>query len=143
MDATFITNAANSNMEEVQLGKLAEAKAISESVKKYARMIQNDHNNANDKLKNLAMTNSITVDSAIKSENRQKVNDLSTLSGASFDKEYINLMVENNQKDIQEFENASSKVRNTQLKSWIDKTLPTLKKHLQEAQRIQNELNKM
>lgn len=142
MDTRFIKNAADGNMIEINLSKLAEKKATSESVKQFAKKIEDYHTNAYQQLRDLPETSKIETGTGT-DEYRQKLIDLNSLSGSSFDKEYIKLMIEDHQRDIAEFQNALTTVQNSGLKSWINSTLPTLKEHLQEAQDIQSELDKM
>lgn len=69
------------------------------------------------------------------SDNEMK--KLHGLTGSDFDREYIRMAVKHHQKDVREFEQASKKVEDQELRSWIDKTLPTLREHLQTAQSLQ------
>jgi putative membrane protein len=62
------------------------------------------------------------------------------LSGTEFDREFVRLAVQDHQKDVREFEQASRRVQDQELKSWIDKTLPTLREHLQAAQNLQSQV---
>jgi putative membrane protein len=143
MDAGFVRQVNDGSLMESELGKLAQGKATSESVKKLAGMIVNDHIKNDNQLKTLAMKNSIPVADGITEENKKDLDDLNSLTGASFDKEFIQIIVKDYQNDIQQFQSASSTVRNPELKNWITKTLPSLKSRLTEAQRIQKELNVM
>ena len=66
--------------------------------------------------------------------------DLSTKSGAAFDKAYMEDMVKDHDKDVKEFQEASSKAKDPDLKAWIDKTLPTLQEHQKMAHDIAGKL---
>ena len=50
-DSAFAMKAAQANMAEVELGKLALQKAMSDDVKKFAQMMVDDHSKALDELK--------------------------------------------------------------------------------------------
>src|SRR6185503_13939707 len=54
---------------------------------------------------------------------------LAKLSGADFDREYMDMMVKDHVKDVKEFEEASAKAKDADLKAWAAKTLPTLREH--------------
>ena len=60
------------------------------------------------------------------------------LTGTEFDREFIQMAVKHHEKDVREFEQASQRVQDQELKSWVSKTLPTLREHLQTAQRLQS-----
>jgi putative membrane protein len=51
-------------------------------------------------------------------------------------------MVEDHQKDVQEFTDKSQSAKDPDVKQWASKTLPTLQKHLEKAQQIDARLNK-
>ncbi len=51
-------------------------------------------------------------------------------------------MVEDHQKDVQEFTDQSQKAKDPDVKQWASKTLPILQKHLEKAQQIDARLNK-
>jgi putative membrane protein len=62
---------------------------------------------------------------------------LQSMSGSEFDREFARQAVKHHQKSVREFEQASQRAEDQQLKAWIDKTLPTLREHLQTAQSLQ------
>ena len=62
---------------------------------------------------------------------------LAMLSGPAFDRAFADHMVRGHEKAIEKFENASAYLQDASLKKYADKTLPTLRKHLQLAQELQ------
>lgn len=55
------------------------------------------------------------------------------MSGANFDREYIKGMLKDHKKDIDLFEKQARSGRDTELKAFAEKTLPTLREHYQMA----------
>ncbi len=55
--------------------------------------------------------------------------------GAAFDATYMRQMVDDHQKDVALFEKQASGGRDADLKAFAGKTLPTLKQHLQHAEK--------
>jgi putative membrane protein len=51
-------------------------------------------------------------------------------------------MVEDHQKDAKEYEMESGKVRDPQLKSYVDQTLPVVQQHLSHIQSIRESSGK-
>ena len=66
---------------------------------------------------------------------------LSKLSGADFDRQYMEVMVKDHVKDVKEFEDASTKAKDADLKAWAAKTLPTLREHLQMARDVNSKVS--
>ena len=142
-DSTFVAKAISGGMMEVTLGKYAQIKSSTKSVVDFGKMMEKDHSKANSELKSFIKKEKLSIDAAISKDDKKKVDDLNKLEGTKFDKEYIEAMVDDHNSDIKDFEDASGKVKNAELKQWIDKTLPTLRNHLQAAKKVQSELKNM
>ncbi|HEX9941669.1 MAG TPA: DUF4142 domain-containing protein [Thermoanaerobaculia bacterium] len=135
-DKKFIWNAAVGGMEEVQLGQLAAQKASNPDVKNFGQRMVDDHSKANDRLKSLAAQKGVTLPTTLPADKRKDVDKLSKLSGAAFDREYMSMMVKDHKKDVSEFDKESKQARDSDVKSFAQGTLPTLREHLQMAQSI-------
>ena len=69
---------------------------------------------------------------------QKKLHDrLSKLSGAEFDRTYVDEMVKDHRKDVKEFQREADKAKDPDVKSWASKTLPTLQDHLTNAKSAQ------
>lgn len=133
-DLTFVMDAANGGMAEVELGRLAAQKASSDEVKKFAQRMVDDHGKGNDELKSLAQTKNITLPADVDTKDKALENRLSKLSGAAFDKAYMQAMLADHRKDVAAFKRESQSGKDPDVKAWAAKTLPTLEDHLKEAQ---------
>jgi len=127
---SFVTEAASGGMAEVELGKLASTKSQNADVKKFAEMMVTDHSKANDELKSLASKKNITLPTAPIAKHQSVIQKLQGMSGADFDKAYVDDMLEDHEKDVAEFEKQSQSNPDADVKAFAAKTLPTLKKHL-------------
>ncbi len=132
----FVNKAATGGMEEVELGKLAQQKASSQRVKNFGQMMVDDHSKANDQLKTIATQKNIDIPSAITDDQRKDIDMLSKKSGGEFDKAYVDMMVNDHKKDIEEFKKAQAKVNDNDIKNFAINTLPTLQRHLDSIQAI-------
>lgn len=136
-DRKFIQDAAASGMFEVQAGRLGSTKAVDPQVKSYAAMLVDEHTAANSELVQLANSRKVELPAAPPRAMRREVENLGKKSGAEFDREFVREVgIKAHEKDIKEFQKASEKVKDPQLKAWIDKTLPTLRQHLAQAQKL-------
>jgi putative membrane protein len=133
-DRQFIMEAARGGMAEVELGQLASDKAESPAVKQFAQRMVTDHGKANDELKSLAQSKNIMLPTDLDAKHKATKDRLSKLSGAQFDRAYMQDMVSDHQKDVSEFKKQSTSAKDPELKAWAAKTLPTLQEHLQMAQ---------
>ena len=129
-DAKFAVAAANGGMAEVELGKLAQEKAVNAKVKDFGAMMVNDHSKVNNGMKALAKSKGITLPNVIDKAEQKVMDELSAKSGADFDKAYVKNMIEDHKADIKEFEKATKNLKDADLKAFAVKTLPILKRHL-------------
>ena len=135
-DSKFAVEAASGGMMEVQLGELAQQKASNQKVKDFGAKMVRDHSKANDDLKTIAGSKNITLPPAPGEDHMEHIKKLSEKSGKEFDKDYIKMMVDDHEKDIDHFEKCSKDAKDAELKAFAAKTLPTLREHLAEAKKI-------
>lgn len=134
--ADFAVKAANGGMMEVQLGEYASKNATDKSVKGFGAMMVKDHSKANDELKGIATSKNIALPAAVGQDMTDKMNDLMKKTGKDFDKAYMNAMVDDHKDDISEFQKEADNSKDSTMKNFAAKTLPTLQKHLNDAQAI-------
>jgi len=116
----FLVKAANGGMEEVQLGEIARQKAVNQKVKDFGAMMIKDHSAENDLIKSLAARRNVTLPTTVGNEEKKEINNLNKKSGAGFDRAYMKSIIRNHNKKIDLFENASDKVKDTEVKTFID-----------------------
>src|SRR5690606_10202521 len=92
-------------------------------------------------LKSIAQQKNITLPATLGDKEQDKMEKLQEKSGKNFDEEYIDLMVKDHKKAINKFEKQADNGEDPEIKSFASSTLPELKKHLQMAERIQENLN--
>lgn len=133
-DTKFATEAALGGMLEVEMGKVATQKASDEKVKQFGQRMVDDHTKANDDLKSIAAKNSMTLPTELDAKHKATLDRFSAMSGAAFDKAYVQDMIKDHQKDIADFQKEANSGSNDDLKSFASKTLPTLQDHLKMIQ---------
>jgi len=135
----FAKKAAIGGMAEVELGRLAAQKATNARVKEFGQRMVDDHSKANEELKAAAAAEGIELPSAIDEMQKATIEKLSKLSGAAFDEAYMKDMVKDHEEDVAEFAKAA-KHPNSQVGSFAEKTLPTLRDHLKMARDVEQQV---
>lgn len=135
-DKDFIEDAAKGGMFEVQSGQLAQQKGSDQSVKDFGKKLADDHGKANDELKQIADSKGVKMPDKEKWGDRREVSKLQKMSGADFDREFAQHEIKDHEKDIKDFEKASSKLSDPDLKAWAQNQLPVLREHLAMAQKL-------
>jgi putative membrane protein len=134
-DETFVLEASEAGMAEVALGDLAKTKASSKEVKDFGKMMVTDHSKANDELKALAQKKNVKIPDECKMC-QQKTKQLDNLTGKEFDKKFMEIMVADHNEAISKFSKESTQGNDNDLKTWAGQKLPTLRHHLEMAQKI-------
>ena len=133
----FWTTAAEGGIAEVEMGKLAVQKAQNPEVKKFAQMMVAHHTKANNELKAAAAKKKIKLPETYGPNQKSTVDELNRLTGADFDREYVQAMVDNHTADVALFEDESQDDSDPEAKAFAAKALPVLKKHLDAIKAIQ------
>jgi putative membrane protein len=137
---SFLVDATDGGMAEVQLGEMAAQKASHPRVKAFGTLMVQDHSMANDKVKSLAGQRNVTLPDSVSNENKRDIDDLAEKTGNDFDKAFMRKMVNDHESTINLFEKASDKVSDPEVKTFVDNTLPKLRMHLDSARAIQKML---
>ena len=132
----FLMDAAKGDNAEIMMGKLAQQKGQSAGVKKFAATLVADHTKAKNEVAALATKMSVSMPSDVKPDAQQMYDKLAQTTGADFDREFVNHMVEDHQKDIAAFRKEAN-AGDGSVSKLAAKQLPTLKKHLSIAQSLQ------
>lgn len=135
-DTDFMKKAAQGGMAEVALGELAVKNSSNPGVKKFGQRMINDHSKANDQLKQLASQKGVQLPEDLSVDDKATKEELSKFSGAKFDRQYMEDMVRDHEKDVADFQRESTSAQDPDLKSFVTRTLPTLQEHLKQAQSI-------
>jgi putative membrane protein len=136
-DRRFIQKAAESGMFEVQVAQLAATKATDPQVKSFASMLVDHHTKANNELVQLANAKKVELPAAPPRGMRSDIEKLGRKSGAEFDKDFVRQVgIKAHEKDIKLFEKAGRDLKDPDLKAFVGKTLPALREHLAQAEKL-------
>lgn len=138
--ALFIQKAIGINLEEIQLGQLAQERAESEGVRQYGAMPVNDHTANNAKATALANSLGAQVPGAPSAKAQQTYQELSGAAPDQFDEAFVSVMLLGHQTAIDLFTAQVEGGGDEQVAQYASDTLPGLKAHLDEARDLQNDL---
>ena len=134
-DESFLKQAAQNGLAEVESSKLALTKAQNSQVKSFAQQMVDDHTKANEELKALAQSKGVEVPTEPSMAQRAKIKLLEKSSAENFNHRYAEQMgVDAHQDTVKLFQKASSEARDADVKAFASKTLPKLQEHLKLAQ---------
>ena len=139
-DRSFVQNAAIGGKAEVELGKLAEQNAQSQQVKQFGQKMVQDHSAANQKLEGIAKMKGVELPQQLDAEHQQAMGRLSKMRGAEFDHAYMQDMVKDHNKDVNEFRKEAQSGKDPDVREFARQTLPILQQHDQLAKNVNGSL---
>lgn len=137
-DKRFVTKAADEGMDEVALAKLAAERASNAEVRTFAQKLASDHEAVNSELTQMAGQKNVKIDQDDDRDRTYK--RLNKKSGADFDNEFVEHMIDEHEKDIKMFEKASKDAKDPDVRSFAAKHVDHLRAHLQQAQSLKQTL---
>lgn len=142
-DAKFLMEAAEMQVEEISLGKLAQEKGNSQHVKALGKMMVEDHSKSLTELTALSQAKSVAIPTTNTEDSQENYKKLADKSGNDFGKAYSKMMVEHHKDAISLFEKAATDSEDQEIRTWAANKLPSLKKHLEHAEKCKEECDKM
>jgi putative membrane protein len=142
-DTLFLNKAAEINLEEIQLGKLAQQKSKKTDVKDLGKMMEEDHSKLMESLTALAAQKAVQLPTTLDNAAQADYQTLDSTSGMAFDKKYCDMMVNGHKGAIALFEKDSAETNDAAIKQWVTATIPVLRKHLEHSILCQEKYDKL
>jgi putative membrane protein len=149
-DAQVLAKLHQVNQMEIEAGKLAQDKGQSRQAKSFGQTLVRDHQAADKKIMAYAKQAGVDIDShqmaagasdpSSDKHDQMAMDRLRQLSGAEFDREFANMMVEGHQKTIDMVTTAHGTATDPRLRTLLGQLLPTLKQHEKTAQALKASL---
>jgi len=132
-DVKFLQKAAQDGLAEVQLGQLAQNKALREEVRQFGARMAQDHGKANEQLKSIAASHGVQVATTLDRHHEREMNRLAELIGGEFDRAYMSRMLDDHRKDVSQFRKRAKAKKQNDVTRFAAATLPVLESHLAMA----------
>jgi putative membrane protein len=136
-DLTFLRKAASAGMAEVALGQLAAKHGHSERVRQFGQRMVDDHTKANKQLLEIARRKGMTFSAKLDETHQKLMDRLREKKGSAFDRDFARHMVRDHKEAVELFEKEARYGKDTDLKAFAGRTLPTLQHHLKMARRLE------
>jgi putative membrane protein len=145
-DAEVLQKLHHINQEEIKVGNLAQQKGASTVATDFASTLVRDHTRADQDVTALASKMNVDLNATKmhaehqdkKAVHENKMDQLQKLSGKDFDRAFGQMMVNGHRHAIEMVKDARGTVQSVELKSMLDKLLPTLQTHEDMANDLLN-----
>jgi putative membrane protein len=135
-DQKFLEKAMESNIAEIQMGRLALEKSTGEQVRHFAIQMTEDHGKMLDDFKQSVQGLNIPVPEEPSKGALKTIDKLKGLSGDAFDQAYIKEVVKAHKEDDKAFKEEARNTTSPQLKEMVTQDLQMIERHLQQLQQI-------
>jgi len=132
----FLDKAAQINLGEIELGKLAEQKGHNSAIRDFGKRMVEDHSKAQDQLKVVAEKEGISLPTQPATSAMDLHHQLMQTSGAAFDQLYIQHMLSGHRGAIDAFDNEIEHGHNPEIKSYAENVLPVIQDHIRIAEDV-------
>jgi putative membrane protein len=137
-DQRMMRQMAQSNIAEIEAGKMAQSKSQNEQIKSFAQKMIDDHTKAQQDLQKVAQAKGVTLPTTADAKHQAMAKKLAALSGNEFDRRY---MMQGGLQDHRAthrlLQRMQSRARDADLKNLAAQTLPVVNEHLTTAQQLQ------
>ena len=138
---TFIIKAVQGNLAEVSMGQLAQQQSQSPEVRSYGQQLVTDHTAAGKTATAAASQLGVIPPSEPSKKQLSDHHKLMKMSGAAFDRAFVQHMAIDHRKEIAEHKRAA-KMKNDVAAGYAAQALPALEKHLEIAQSLSKSMGK-
>jgi len=133
------------HQDQMQEAQLAEQRATSPELKRYARDMVTSHRNIMNENQSLLSQAQITpsdnaVSQQLRTDAQNEMSTLEGLRGRDFDREYLDSQIRDHNKAIELVDRIIPNIKNPQLKAHLQNVRTRLEGHLREAERIQQKM---
>jgi putative membrane protein len=144
-DANIMAKEIDADSGEVAVATYVRSHASDAGVKSYAGLLISDHSKGEKEAKALASKLSITPQPAPGDTTVQATEHVmsrfASLNGHDLDTAFVVHEVKDHQTDIDDAHKAAAAAQNAEVKSFVEKSIPELQKHLDRAQALQKKLS--
>ncbi|MBB6143163.1 putative membrane protein [Silvibacterium bohemicum] len=139
-DKKFLATAAQSDQNEIALSKVAIEKATNPAVKSFAEKMVTEHTKMTASMKPFADSWGLTSPDGPDADHQKELDKLNGLSGADFDKEYIDQMVTDHAKALSAFTTEAKDTKDAKFRAAVLKGKTMVAAHKNMAYDLKKKL---
>lgn len=132
----FVEHASSGNNFEIQLSQFVEQHSQDQQVKQLAQRLAQDHQQAEQQLKQVAQTMGVQSNDQLMPAQQAKLQELQKKQGAELDRAFLFCNVGDHHKDVMVYAWAARAAQNPQLKQYCEQTLQHLRQHMQQVDQV-------
>jgi putative membrane protein len=135
----FVTNAAISDMYEIQAGQIAQKKGQSAGVKDFGKMMVTDHTALSNEMKPLVTAAGKTLPTGLDERRKGMIDNLNAAPAGDFDKTYLAQQEAAHNEALTLMKGYADNGDDAGLKAAAGKAVPKVQAHLDQVKKLQAE----
>jgi putative membrane protein len=139
--AESLVDAAEFDLTQRELGKLAQVNGASADLKSLAKMMETHHDESFKDLSALAKSKAVSVPTAITEDGQKEYDDLKKVEAKDFDKQYLNDVLKDHKKAIDDFSKEAQRTTDVEVKAYLERKVTSLTGHHKSAEDLASKLN--
>lgn len=140
-DAQALVKLASQDAYLSAAGKYGGAHAQEQKLKEFAGMIASHHSVASEEVKQFAAKRNYNVPDGMSNDYAARTEKMKEWKqGNDYDLKLVNELIDEHEKAVKLLEERAKNTSDTEFRAWCEKTLPTLRNHLDESRRMKEEL---
>lgn len=139
--AETLVDVAEFDLTQRELGKLTQVSGVNADVKALGKMMETHHDESFKDLTGLAKSKNISVPTAITEDGQEEYDNLKKVASKDFDKEYLNDVLNDHKKAIDDFTKEAQKTTDVELKAFLERKVTSLTEHHKSADALAAKLN--
>jgi len=127
---------ADVNNFEIQAGQLAQQKSQTDEIKQFAKMMVDDHTQAQQQLQQIAQRKNWQFSERLMPVHQAMLDELSKLDGQEFDRAYLYGQIAGHTKTALKLRDDKTELQDQELRQYAATILPKVQQHLQHGQQL-------
>ena len=123
------------DLKNIELAKLA-MRSTNADVKANTKMMEDAHTKSYNEIKMMAEQKDIAIPLSIGTDAIDEYKDLNDKTGADFDKKYLDVMIDNHEKEIKKYEKYIDDSKDPEIKTWAGNAVTELRTHLDHTKQL-------
>jgi len=136
VDRSFLHRTMERSLAQVEMGRLAAQKSMSDDVKRFGQMMTEIHDRLETQLNPIAQRLGVMEPKGPSKKEKMEIAKMQALSGADFDTAFIKTMLKAQEHDIKSFENEAQNGRDPATQEVAAKDEATLNRRLARLQQL-------
>jgi len=137
LDKEFLAKAGSCVSSELEAIKIAEKRAESPMVKKFAMSLHKDHQSWTDRIAGLMKTHKVEAMAAPDKEMQEQVKKLNGVDAKDFDQAFLKLLIDEHKKAIPVIDNQAKNGTLADIRECAQEMSSELRRHLARAEELQ------